>query len=108
MPDFALPALDADTAIAMADAVWVDLRRPSAREASGRTVAGATLRDPTALGHDDPLTGEGRPIIVFCAHGHELSQFGCALLLVHKRDARYVRGGFEALAAAGAPLVPIA
>ena len=52
-------------------------------------------------------TADPRPLIVFCVHGHEVSRFACALLLLHGRDARYVTGGFEALKAAGAPLAPV-
>lgn len=107
MSDFCLPSVSAAEALAQTGALWLDIRRPEARIASGRTVAGAELRDPLRFGHDDPLTAEPRPIVVFCAHGHELSRFGCALLLVHGREARYVRGGFEALEAAGAPVVAL-
>ncbi|MEM9146195.1 MAG: sulfurtransferase [Pseudomonadota bacterium] len=107
MPDFSLPSLSATNAVGITGAVWLDMRRPAARVASGLTIAGAELRDPLDFGHDDPLTRERGPIIVFCAHGHELSQFACALLLVHKCNARYVTGGFGALSTAGAPMAPL-
>jgi len=107
MPDFTLPAIDADAALRLAAdgaALLVDVRKPPAVAASGRVVRGAERRDPYALSHDDPLTADPRPLIAFCVHGHEVSQFACALLMLHGRDARYVRGGFAALKAAGAPL----
>ena len=108
--DFLLPSISAAEALARSaeGAALVDLRKPPARAADGRTVRGAEIRDPFSFGHDDPLMTDGRPVIAFCVHGHEVSQFGCALLMVHGRDAVYVRGGFEALVAAGVPLQELA
>lgn len=109
MSDYALPSIDAAAAIRQAAegaAAFVDVRKPAAAAASGFSVRGALARDPLALSHDDPLTSDPRPLIVFCVHGHEVSQFACALLMLHGRDVRYVRGGFEALKVAGAPLDP--
>ena len=104
--DFHLPAISAAEALARQaeGAILIDLRKTSARDADGRVVLGAVLRDPFTFGHDDPLMTETRPLITFCVHGHEVSQFGCAMLMVHGRDAVYVRGGCLALAAAGAVL----
>lgn len=104
--DFTLPAMSpADALAAQArGACLIDMRKPPARAASGRSVAGAALRDPFTFGHDDPLMQDERPLIAFCVHGHEVSQFACALLMVHGRRAAYVTGGFEALVAAGASL----
>ncbi|MDH3666085.1 MAG: hypothetical protein OEN23_04055 [Paracoccaceae bacterium] len=110
MPDFTLPNLDAGTALARhqsGEAVLIDLRKPEARTASGEALPGALIRDPFALGHDDPLTEDERPLIVFCVHGHEVSQFACALLMLHGRDVHYVEGGFAALKGAGAETQPL-
>lgn len=109
MPDtepYTLPSVTAAEALDLirAGAKMVDLRKPHARAASGQTVAGALLRDPLIFDHTDPLCQGAGQVVTFCVHGHEVSQFGCALLLVHGRDAVYVSGGFDALAAAGAPL----
>lgn len=108
MPGFTLPQIDAETALTRAargEALMVDVRKPAAAAQSGVTLRGAISRDPFALGHDDPLTAEDRRLIVFCVHGHEVSQFACALLMMHGRDVHYVEGGFEALKAAGAATV---
>ena len=111
MPDdlFTLPSLSADEALTRASAgelVLLDLRKPDAARRSGVRIADSDARDPFAFGPEDPLTQTDRPVAVFCVHGHEVSRFGCALLMLHGRDAAFVRGGFVALAAAGAPTVP--
>ena len=103
---FQLPSISAEDALT-AEAVLVDLRKPQAVAASGALISGALRRDPFAFGHQDPLTEEPRPILVFCVHGHEVSQFACALLMLHGRDVRYVTGGFEALTEAGAATTPL-
>ncbi|MEM8790085.1 MAG: rhodanese-like domain-containing protein [Pseudomonadota bacterium] len=106
---FLLPAITADDALALTDAgkaTLLDIRKPAAVAADGRRIPGALTRDPFAFGHDDPLMADDRPLIAFCVHGHEVSQFACALLMVHGREARYVTGGFEALVAAGAQTEP--
>ena len=85
----------------------LDLRKAEARAASGLTVRGAIWRDPFRLPDDSAIVEDKTPAIVFCVHGHEVSQFGAAWLLLHGIDAVYVRGGFEALRAANAPLSEI-
>lgn len=111
MPDiYTLPKLTAAEALnrAAAGACLIDLRKPPARTASGQAIAGAEIRDPFTFGHDDPLTTAEGELITYCVHGHEVSQFGCALLLVHGRKVSYVEGGFDALVAAGAELEDLA
>ena len=85
----------------------LDLRKAEARAASGLTVRGAIWRDPFQLPFDAGITADRTPAMVFCVHGHEVSQFGAAWLLLHGIDAVYVRGGFEALRAANAPMSEI-
>ncbi|MEM8820602.1 MAG: rhodanese-like domain-containing protein [Pseudomonadota bacterium] len=88
------------------DPVLIDARKAPARAVSGRTVAQARIVDPLSFGHAEAKallveTGQDRPIVVFCVHGHEVSQFVTALLLVHGGKARYVTGGIEAPAKSG-------
>ncbi|MEM7745735.1 MAG: sulfurtransferase [Pseudomonadota bacterium] len=99
--------LSAADALAVTGLRFIDVRKAPARAASGRTVAGAEWHDPLSLGHADPLVTAEGPIAVFCVHGHEVSQYVCALLRLHGRDAHYVIGGYEALVAAGAPTAPL-
>ena len=105
-----LPSIEAAGALAALSAgrvLLVDVRKPDAVARSGRAIAGAVQRDPFTLGHRDPLTRSRRVIVTFCVHGHEVSRFACALLLLHGVDARYVAGGYEALVAAGAATRPL-
>ena len=103
---FLLPSLSSVDALAKAraGAILIDLRKVPAVRASGKRIRNTETRDPFAFGHDDSLTRANGPLITFCVHGHEVSQFACALLMLHGRDVHYVRGGFEALVAAGAEL----
>ncbi len=119
---FQLPSISANDALAHArdarsnspendsanqTATLIDLRKPLAIVQSGKRIAGSVTRDPYAFDHSDPLMHSDSPLITFCVHGHEVSQFACALLMLHGRDVHYVTGGFEALVAAGAELEDI-
>lgn len=106
---FQLPSIPATEALVRArdGATLIDLRKTPAVVASGHRIAGALIRDPYAFGHADPLTDASGPLVAFCVHGHEVSQFACALLMLHGRDVCYVSGGYEALVAAGAALEEI-
>ena len=102
---FSLPRLSAEEALRNARGfTFLDMRKPEAARRSGKAVKGALRQDPYSFDHDHPLTRSDRPVAVFCVHGHEVSRFGCALLMLHGVDAQFVEGGFEALVAAGAPL----
>ena len=112
MPDdtFNLPNISAFEALRKSfdrTLTLVDLRKPDAVAKSGKRIAGALVRDPFAFDHQDPLTRATGQIAIFCVHGHEVSQFGCALMRVHGVDAVYIKGGFEAMSLAGANLETI-
>jgi len=75
-------------------ALVFDVRRDKAYDADDRVVAGA-LR-PTA----DPFALVGQhagPVVVYCVHGHEVSQDAARALRERGIDARYLEGGIEAL-----------
>ncbi|MEO1459491.1 MAG: hypothetical protein AAFV49_18280 [Pseudomonadota bacterium] len=104
---FQLPAVSAAEALADPGVRWIDARKAPARVTSGQTLAGSRWVDPLAVGPAEARALGPGPLTVFCAHGQEVSHFLCAVVLVHGGRARYVIGGFEALAAAGAPLEAI-
>jgi len=88
----------------------LDVRRAQARAVDGRDIEGATWRDP-ALWLDwkdavQSLAPPGTPVVVYCAHGHEISQALSAALRALELDARHLVGGIGAWQAAGQPTVP--
>jgi Fe-Mn family superoxide dismutase len=111
MSGFVLPGIAADAAVARlrsGDAVrLLDVRKAAARAASGVTLVDAMWRDPFALANDQSLLDDERETVCFCVHGHEVSQYACAFLMLHDRPASYVIGGMAALTAAGAPMAAI-
>ena len=83
----------------------IDVRRREAFDASPRVIAGATWRDH----RDAAAWGSALPadldLVVYCAHGHAVSQAATALLHAAGRRGRYVAGGFAAYVAAGGTTV---
>ena len=76
--------------------------RRSRFEEEGRAIAGSVWRDHLETGTWGPhLAGLGKPIVVYCLHGHNVSQLAVARLRSQGLDARYLAGGIEAYEAAG-------
>jgi rhodanese-related sulfurtransferase len=72
----------------------IDVRRASVRLADAAQIPGALWRDPDALFTWKDQIPRDKPAILYCAHGHEISQ-GCAATLVAMGlDARYLIDGF--------------
>ena len=83
----------------------VDVRRREAFDASPRVVAGATWHDHREAGAWGQALPADADIVVYCAHGHEVSQAAVALLHAAGRPARYLAGGFAAFVEAGGTTV---
>jgi Fe-Mn family superoxide dismutase len=83
----------------------VDVRRRGAFEAAADMVPGAVWRDPERV---DEWAGEfaGSDVVVYCVHGHEVSQSTAARLREAGISARFLAGGIEAWKAAGRPAQP--
>lgn len=81
--------------IGRADApLLLDVRRTPVFEASDRLIAGARHCPPeevAAFATREPA----RPVVVYCAFGHEVSQGAAAALLDAGWDARWLSGGIE-------------
>jgi len=80
-----------------------DVRRQATFEAADRMVAGARHRPHHQAGEWGRALPVDVEIVVYCVHGHEVSQAACAQLRAAGRKARYLEGGFEAYIAAGGP-----
>lgn len=107
--DYRLPSIAAGEVLRSAPGQFrlIDVRKAPARAVEGSDIAGATWIDPFTLGFEHSVLRGVEPLVFFCVHGHEVSQFAAALALVAGCDARYAEGGFTALADAGARLVPL-
>jgi thiosulfate sulfurtransferase len=82
----------------------LDVRRGSARASNGADISGATWLDPSLwLDWKDKVPAD-RPLVVYCAHGHEISQGLAAALCAMGHDARTLVGGMTAWQAAGLPV----
>ncbi len=84
----------------------IDVRKEAARDLSGFAIPQS--------GRELPLDVEswwpgyrGRRVVVYCVHGHEVSQGVCAVLREHGVDAAFLEGGFEAWREAGLTLEPL-
>ena len=86
----------------------LDVRRAQARAADGSDIAGSSWRDPALWLDWKDDVGTERPVVVYCAHGHEISQGLTAALRAMGVDARHLEGGISAWKAAGQPVLDVA
>lgn len=94
-------AVLAREAAGAAGSVILDVRRRPVFEAAADQIPGSTWRDPAEarqwLHELDPSI----PTIVYCVHGHEVSQSVALALNESGISARYIQGGIEAWREAG-------
>lgn len=81
-----------------------DVRKKPAFDAEPSTLPGATWQI-----HDDTQTWAAKlsldqAVVVYCVHGHEVSQNAAQALRDMGFDACYLEGGYEAWQQAGLPL----
>ena len=87
-------------------ALVIDVRRePVFRNAADR-IAGALRRDPATVADWAGALPDAKHIVVYCVHGHEVSQNAARVLCERGFTARYLEGGIEAWRAAGGELTP--
>jgi rhodanese-related sulfurtransferase len=85
----------------------LDVRRSNVREADAAGIAGAGWRSPDGLCTWKAEIPRDRPVVVVCAHGHELSQGTAATLRAMGLDARFLVDGFSGWRDSGRPTVPL-
>jgi rhodanese-related sulfurtransferase len=79
----------------------LDVRRAAVRAQQGAQIAGARWHDPAAwLDWKDSIASD-RPVVLYCAKGHEISQGLTTTLRVMGVQARYLAGGMQGWQAAG-------
>lgn len=81
----------------------LDVRRTSVRLADGAEIPEAQWRDPEDVFTWKDQVPRDRPVILYCAKGHEISQSIAATLEVMGLDARYLIDGFAGWHGAGQP-----
>jgi len=85
----------------------LDVRREKARTDSGVQIEGAQWRNPAFwLDWKDDIAHD-LPIVVYCAHGHEISQGLTATLQAMGAAARHLEGGISEWLAQGKTVAPI-
>ena len=82
----------------------LDVRREPAFEADTHMIAGA-LRAHGDLAAFARQHAGGRPIVIYCVKGHEVSRDAAQLLSQAGHDAAFLAGGIEGWRAAGLPTI---
>jgi rhodanese-related sulfurtransferase len=81
-----------------------DVRRDKAYSESDSVLASARRLRPEDIESRMQEIPKNRSVIVYCVHGHEVSQTAVKVLRGAGVDARFLEGGFVAWQAVGAPL----
>src|SRR5215210_1354545 len=79
----------------------IDVRRREAYSKDTKTVSGAMRRDPEQVSSWGAELPPASKVVVFCVHGHEVSQGVAKALREQGRDASYLEGGLAAWVEAG-------
>ncbi len=82
----------------------IDVRREVVFQSATDLIAGATRRDPATVSEWAGTIQNNAPVIVYCVHGHEVSQNAAKVLRERNLNARFLEGGIEAWRAAGGEL----
>ncbi len=83
--------------------IVVDVRRAPAFEKLPRLLLGALRRNPETEKDWARNLRQSRPVVVYCVHGHEVSQNAAAELRAEGIDALYLEGGITAWLEGGFP-----
>lgn len=105
MSDFSISNQELDLAMQLACSPHVfDVRKRPAFDAAPDTLPGATWQQHNEVDIWSKDLPPGARIIVYCVHGHEVSQNACQVLRELGFDAVFLDGGYENWAQAGLPL----
>jgi rhodanese-related sulfurtransferase len=75
--------------------IVIDVRRKPAFTAAREMLGGALRRDPEQVAAWSRSLPAASRVVVYCVHGHEVSQQTAAALAAGGIDARYLEGGLE-------------
>ncbi len=85
--------------------VIVDVRREKAFDKSNRMIATAEWRDHERAAEWAADLPDGAAVVVYCVHGHEVSQGAAGALRSAGVDAVFLEGGIEGFIEAGGETV---
>lgn len=71
----------------------LDVRLVEDRTPAEHSIPGARWRDPKEVAHWRNEIGDGETVVVYCVHGHRISQGVCAALSEGGLRASYLEGG---------------
>ncbi|WP_245453232.1 rhodanese-like domain-containing protein [Aquibium carbonis] len=96
----------ADLSCLLEPPLLIDVRKNPARAASARTIPNALRGEPERV-DEWGASLEGRTVVVFCVHGHEVSKGVADRLTELGVDSFFLDGGFAAWEAGGNPVEAI-
>jgi rhodanese-related sulfurtransferase len=83
--------------------ILIDVRKPADFAASDRCILAARYRAPEDVARWSKELPTGRPVVVHCVRGHQVSQHAAAALAAAGHDASYLEGGIAGWSEAGLP-----
>jgi rhodanese-related sulfurtransferase len=83
----------------------IDARRAEAFAASPIRIAGSLWRHHMKTDEWLPQLPTGRELVVYCSHGHNVSEIAAARLTAARASVSMLEGGIDAWIATGGPLV---
>ncbi len=81
--------------------IVLDVRRAATFERADELIADAVWRDPERVTGWSQSLDRARPVVVYCLHGHQVSQDCAQKLRDLGVEAAYLEGGIEAWIATG-------
>ena len=84
----------------------IDVRREAVFRSAPDRIAGAQRRDPATVVDWAAALPAAKKIVVYCVHGHEVSQNTARALREQGLSAQFLEGGIEAWRVGGGQLAP--
>lgn len=85
------------------DLTILDVRKKTDYDADSVMLPQAQWRDPERVTEWQANLAEGVPVVVYCVHGHAVSQRVVDCLRAHGIDGCYLEGGIDEWKAIGGP-----
>lgn len=85
--------------------IVIDVRREQAFSAAPDMISGALRRDPATVETWAKELSSAARVVVYCVHGHEVSQNAAQSLRNCGLQAQFVEGGLEAWRSVGGELM---